>query len=206
MIYPRKNIVIKTSVELYLRWITARYFSRINFNTIPIDKGKSILLIGNHFSFWDAIVLYHINRIFFKKKFHVMILEETAIKETPLTYLGAFSVNRGSRDIVESLSFASSLLNTPNNLVLIFPQGKLYSNMIEEIPFERGVMNIIKKASNFQLVFAATFIENFNNFKPVANVHLKPESGTGFKDIDALQLAYQQHYMHARQQQLQITK
>ena len=135
-----------------------------------------------------------------------MILEETALKEAPLMYVGAFSVNRGSKDIVESLNFAAKLLDVPDNLVLIFPQGKLYSNMIEEVIFERGVMNIIKKANNFQLVFAATFIENFNNFKPVANVHLKPENSGDFKDIDTLQQAYRQHYMQARQQQLQITK
>lgn len=206
MIYPRKNIFIKTSVKLYLRWITARYFSRINFNTISVDKYRSILLIANHFSAWDAIVLHHVNRIFFKKNFHVMILEETALKDAPLTYVGAFSVNRGTRNIVESLNFAAKLLDDPANLVLIFPQGKLYSNMIEEVRFERGVLNIINKADNFQLIFAATFIENFDNFKPIANVHFKPESNSGFQNIDALQTAYQQHYTQARQQQTQITK
>lgn len=135
-----------------------------------------------------------------------MVLEETVLKETPLTYVGAFSVNRKSRDVVESLNFAAGLLSDPDNLVLIFPQGKLYSNMIEEVKFERGVMNIIKKAVDCQLIFAATFIENFDNLKPVANVHLKSENGADFKDINALQQAYQQHYTQARQQQLQITK
>jgi 1-acyl-sn-glycerol-3-phosphate acyltransferase len=206
MIRPRKNIFIKTSVQFYLRWITKRYFSQINFNAIAIDEGKSILLIANHFSAWDAIVLYHINRVYFKKNFHGMVLEETVLKETPLTYVGAFSVNRKSRDVVESLNFAAGLLSDPDNLVLIFPQGKLYSNMIEEVKFERGVMNIIKKAVDCQLIFAATFIENFDNLKPVANVHLKSENGADFKDINALQQAYQQHYTQARQQQLQITK
>jgi 1-acyl-sn-glycerol-3-phosphate acyltransferase len=206
MIYPRKNIVIKTILQLYVRWITARYFNEINFNRISIDNNKSILLIANHFSAWDAIVLYHINRIFFRKNFHGMILEKTAIKEPALKYAGGFSVKPGTRDLIKSLDFAAELLNEPDNLVLIFPQGKLYSNMVEEVVFESGISHIIKKAENFQLIFAATFIENFDNFKPTANVHLKAQTGTDFKNISTLQQAYQQHYTQARAQQTQITK
>jgi len=206
MIYPRKNIVMKTCVQLYLRRITARYLSHINFNEPLLDQSKSILLISNHFSVWDAIVLYHINRVFFKKNFHVMILETTALKEPALTYVGAFSVNKGSRDVAESINFSAKLLDDPDNLVLIFPQGKLYSNMIAEVVFERGVMSIINKSSNFQLIFAATFIENFDNLKPEANVHLQAQTGTDFKNIETLQQAYQLHYTQSRQQQIQITK
>ncbi|HWZ35123.1 MAG TPA: 1-acyl-sn-glycerol-3-phosphate acyltransferase [Mucilaginibacter sp.] len=206
MIYPRKNIVIKTALQLYVRWITARYFNKINFDRIALDNNKSILLIANHFSAWDTIVLYHINRIFFRKNFHAMILEKTAIKEPVLKYAGGFSVNPGSRDVIKSLDFAARLLDGPNNLVLIFPQGKLYSNMIEEVAFESGISHIIKKAKNFQLIFAVTFIENFDNLRPTANVHLNGQTGTDFKDIHALQRAYQQHYTQARMQQTQITK
>lgn len=206
MIYPKKNIVIKTVLQLYVRWITARYFKEINFDRIALDKNQSILLIANHFSAWDTVVLYHINRIFFKKNFHAMILEKTIIKEPALKYAGGFSVNPGSRDVIKSLDFAARLLDKPDNLVLIFPQGKLYSNMVTEVMFESGVSRIISKAKNFQLIFAATFIENFDNFKPVANVHLKATNGSDFNDIKILQQAYQQHYTQSRQQQTQITK
>lgn len=206
MIYPQKNIVIKTALQLYVRWITARYFKEINFDRIALDNNKSILLIANHFSAWDTIVLYYINRVFFRKNFHAMILEKTLIKEPALKYGGGFSVNPQSRDVIKSLDFAAGLLNEPNNLVLIFPQGKLYSNMVTEVKFEKGVSRIISKAKNFQLIFAATFIENFDNFKPVANVYLKAQSGTDFNDITVLQRAYQQHYTQSRQQQTQITK
>lgn len=206
MIYPRKNIVIKTILQLYVRWITARYFNKINFNRIPTDNHKSILLIANHFSAWDTIVLYHINRIFFRKKFHAMILEKTAIKEPALKYAGGFSVKPGSIGVIKSLDFAAKLLDEPDNLVLVFPQGKLYSNMVDEVVFESGILRIIKKAENFQLIFAAAFIENFDNFKPTANVHLKAQTGTDFNNINTLQQAYQQHYRQARMQQTQITK
>lgn len=207
MIYPKKNIILKYTLHTYVRWITARYFHQINYNQTAIDPNRSILLIANHFSAWDTLVLHHINRKFFKKKFHTMVLEQTMLKEPMLKYGGAFSINKKSRYIMQSLDYAAALLNEPGNLVLIYPQGKLYSNMVTDVVFEQGIIRIIKKAAGkFNLVFAATFIENFEHFKPVANVNLKTETQQVFADISTLQQAYHQHYSAARLQQIQIIK
>lgn len=136
-----------------------------------------------------------------------MLLESTAIREPFLKYAGAFSINKKSRDMIHSLDFAAKLLDNPENLVLIFPQGKLYSNMISNVVFEKGIMHVIKKATaNFQLIFAVTFIECFDNLKVTANTHLINSANTNFTNIDHLQQAYQQHYDSARQQQIQIVK
>jgi hypothetical protein len=68
-------------------------------------------------------------------------------------------------------------------------------------------MQVIKKAAGtFQLIFAATFIENFDNLKPVANTSLKTGVANSFNSILDLQEAYQQHYTRSRQQQIQIIK
>jgi 1-acyl-sn-glycerol-3-phosphate acyltransferase len=207
MIYPKKNIIFKYTLHAYVRWLTARHFHQINYNQIDIDPNRSILLIANHFSVWDTFVLFWLNRKLFKKKFHAMILEKTVIKEPILKYAGAFSVNKNSRDMIQSLDFAAKLLDDPGNLVLIFPQGKLYSNMISEVVFEKGIIRIIKKATGkFSLVYATTFIENFENFKAVANVYLKADATQNFSDIEELQNAYHQHYTGARQQQIKIVK
>lgn len=207
MIYPKKNNLFKWIIHAYVFWIARRHFKEINFNTIKVDKDKSVLLIANHFSAWDTIILFWINHKLFKKKFYVMMLEDTAIKEPFLKYAGGFSINKTSRDMIRSLDFAAELLNDPDNLVLIFPQGKLYSNMVTEVTFEKGIMQVIKQATGkFQLILAATFIENFDNFKPVANTSLKTSIGNSFNSILDLQDAYQQHYTQSRQQQIQIVK
>jgi hypothetical protein len=57
-----------------------------------------------------------------------MVIEETVQKVSFFKYMGAFSVNKNSREMLASLNYAAELLNDPQNLVLIFPQGKLYSN------------------------------------------------------------------------------
>jgi hypothetical protein len=65
------------------------------------------------------------------------------------------------------------LLNDPENLVLIFPQGKLFSNFIDEVSFEKGLVKILQGVTGkFQTVYAATFIEGLQYKKPSVNVYL----------------------------------
>jgi hypothetical protein len=135
-----------------------------------------------------------------------MILEETARKERFLKYVGAFSVKKDSKGILQSLDYAAELLADPANLVLMFPQGRLYANFVTNIKFEKGLVRIIEKAAgNFQLIFASTFIQYFKHKKPTATVYLKsePENYAG-KSIDKLQEAYQRHYEASKLQQTEI--
>ena len=205
MIYPAKNIIIKRCFDAYIRFIVTRNFSKINFTNLLIDKSKPVLLIANHSGFWDGFLMHYVNSQLFKKKFHVMLLERTSKRIPILKYVGAFSISKNSKDIITSLNFAAQLLNDPENLVLIFPQGKLYSNFITEVEFEKGVMKVIGKAQgSFQLIYSAIFIECFTNKKPLANIYLKHVTNTAFENIQQLQADYQQHYDNARNQQTQI--
>src|SRR6202012_5460253 len=138
MIYPQKNKLLRGVFDAYVQFILKRKFHQINFKAIEFGPQKSVLLIANHFSFWDGLILYRILMHFSKKHFHVMLLEETAKREPMLKYAGAFSVNKGSRDVIQALDYAAELLNDPGNLVLIYPQGKLYSNFIDQVVFEKG--------------------------------------------------------------------
>ena len=107
--------------------------------------------------------------------------------------------------MLESLNYAAELLNDPKNLVLIFPQGKLHSNFVERVIFEKGLMKIIERAgANFQLVYAATFIQYFRSKKPSITVYLRREEHAG-KTLEELQSAYQQHYDKAKTEQTTIT-
>lgn len=206
MIYPKENIVIKWVFDTYVKWIVGRQFHELLFDQIEISKDKSILLIANHFSFWDGLVLYIINKRLFKKKFHVMVLHETAYHMGILRYGGAFSVSKNSRDMIRSLDYASELLYKPGNLVLMFPQGKLYSNFVDRVNFEKGILKIIKNAKGkFQLIFAATFIQYLKHKRPTTTVYLKADVNP-YADgsIEDLQGAYQQHYRASKLLQTEI--
>lgn len=206
MLYPKKNAVVKWVFETYVKWAIGSQFHELIFNDIQVDKNRSILLVANHFSFWDGLILYLINKKMLKKKFHAMVLQETAKNESILRYIGAFSVSKNSRDIIHSLDYAAELLNQPGNMLLMFPQGKLYANFVTTVNFEKGILRIIKKAEGkFQLLFAATFIQYFKHKKAIATVYLKeqPDSYTN-KNINQLQNAYQQYYDDAKLQQTEI--
>jgi 1-acyl-sn-glycerol-3-phosphate acyltransferase len=202
MLKPKSNLFITGFFNWYIGWIIRRYFHKVNFNEPDIDTTKSILLIANHFSWWDGFLLYHVNQIFFKKKFHAMVLEDSMHKYKFLKYLGGFSVNKNSRQILQSLNYAAQLLADSQNMVVIFPQGKLYSNLVDDIHFEKGAAYITATAkTGFQYVLAATFIENFQYKKPSANMYLKV---LNVDDVADLNKAYQQHYTQAKQQQTSI--
>ncbi len=90
------------------------------------------------------------------------------------------------------------------NLVLIFPQGKLYSNFVNEINFEKGLTKVMDAANGkFQLVFAATFIQYLKHKKPTAMVYLKNQDYEK-KSLEDLKNAYQMHYQNTKLQQTEI--
>jgi hypothetical protein len=135
-----------------------------------------------------------------------MIREDTAYKLHFLQYGGAFSINKNSRKILESLDYATMLLNDPQNLVLLFPQGKLFSNFVEDVNFEKGVLKVIRQASGkFQLIFASTFIQFYKHKKQSINVYLKIETENyAEKSINELKNAYQHHYNTTKKLQTEI--
>ncbi len=204
MIKPESHFLITRFFSIYINWILKRHFKRIEFNKVTFTDNEAILLLSNHFSWWDGFLLYHLNKIYFKKKFHIMVLDQTMQKLSFLKYLGAFSVAKNSRQMLHTIDYAASLLNHSDNMVVIFAQGKLYSNFVDVIKFEKGVFRIINKAtSKFQYIFAATFIENFEGRKPGAYTYFK-----SYKSVDLpvteLQAAYQQHYHETKQYQTTI--
>ncbi|MBK0377905.1 1-acyl-sn-glycerol-3-phosphate acyltransferase [Mucilaginibacter segetis] len=206
MLYPKRNFLIVWIFKTYVKWLVSRQFHEFIFNNVQVDPDRSVLLIANHFSFWDGLILFCLNQKLFKKKFHVMVLQETAYHMGILRYGGAYSVTKNSRDMLTSLDYTAKLLNDPQNLVLMFPQGKLYSNFVSRINFEKGILKPMNKAEGkFQLVFAATFIQYFKHKKPSVTVYLKNEDKSYVNEnIGELERSYQQHYTESKDLQTEI--
>lgn len=204
MVYPVKNKLFSWVFGQYIRFILQRNFHQINFNKVNIDPDKPVLLLANHYSWWDGFIYYHLNKVLFRKNPHVMVLEQT-LKNWPfMRYLCAFSIRKGARDMPASLSYAAGILNKPENLLLLFPQGKLYSNFIDDIDFQKGLNVILEKASaNFQCILAAAFTENFAQKNPSVSVYLKVLNIPGITGEDVGR-AYQEHYNESKKLQTLI--
>ncbi len=134
-----------------------------------------------------------------------MVLEDTMHKVSFFKYLGGFSVAKNSREIIESLTYAANLLNDPQNMLVIFPQGKLYSNFVDSVKFEKGLYKIIElTGADHQYVLSATFTENFDHKKATANITFKALQKSDIKNAADLQHAYEKHYQQTRHKQNQI--
>jgi hypothetical protein len=207
MIKNKSNWLIYSFFSWYISRRVAKHFHQLVYDPIKTDSEKSVLLIANHYSWWDGFLFFHLNKLLFKKKFHVMILEETIRKNSFMKYTGAFSVSKGSKSILETLNYAGKLLDDPNNLLLIFPQGKLYSNFMNQVKFEKGLERIVSfSQQKFDYVFAASFIEHFSESKPTAYIYLKTYPATNFAGLTSVQTAYQEHYQQSQIVQTAIIK
>ena len=103
-----------------------------------------------------------------------MMLEEQLKKYWFFRYSGGFSVNRNSRTIFETLDYAGNLLHNNENLVLIFPQGKIQSVYQQEIQFEKGVERIIRStACEIQVIFLANLVDYFSSSRPKIFMYLE---------------------------------
>lgn len=201
-----KKRLIYLFFNKYISFLINRNFHSFSFNPVTLNESKAILLLANHFSWWDGFLMFQLNKVFFKRRFHVMVTDENYRDVSFLKYLGAFPIKRQSRDMLQSLESAGKLLNDRNNLLLIFPQGKLFSNHLEEVEFSKGLSRVIDHSSkNFQYLFAATFVDYFNTRKPLVNCYLQNHDGADLNNLVLIQSAYNVHYKNSRQQQCRIT-
>jgi len=151
-----------------------KQFREIRFIDDLEDAGLPVLIIANHFSWWDGFIQLQLNKRFFKRSFHVMMLEEQLNKFMLLNKGGAFSVQKNSRDIIESLNYSLDLLSDPKNVVLLFPQGEIQSLYTTDFRFETGLNYLLKNLkTEIQLVFNVNLVDYFSNQKPELRLYYK---------------------------------
>jgi 1-acyl-sn-glycerol-3-phosphate acyltransferase len=203
---PKQHPIIHFFFSWYINRLIRSDFKRFDFDRVEVDPNRAILLLANHFSWWDGFLLFQLNRLLFRKRFHIMVTEENYRQVWFLKYLGAFSVKKKSRSILETLNYAGSLLNDPRNLVVIFPQGKLYSTHADDIIFEKGLMNIINSSQkNFQYLFAAILTDYFEHRKPSVKCSLQTWEGAEFTSLQLIKSEYNKHYDASKKRQNQLS-
>lgn len=159
--------------SFYSRIGLKRHFQSVEFDCSADTANRPVLLIGNHFSWWDGFIAYRLNDLCLHKRFHVMMLEEQLETRLFLNKAGAFSIKRGSRSVIESLQYASVLLHDPGNIVVVYPQGTISSIHRRPVRFEKGVERIITGAAEKLLVlFYVALPEWFSEKKPGLTVRV----------------------------------
>lgn len=160
-------------MSFYSRNGLKRNFHNVEFDYIADTGERPVLLIGNHFSWWDGFIAYRLNDLCLRKKFHIMMLEEQLETRMFLNKAGAFSIKRGSRSVVESLQYASALLHDHENLVVVYPQGTISSIHRRPVRFEKGVERIIAGASDkLMILFYVALPDWYSEKKPGLKVRV----------------------------------
>ncbi|NLJ43522.1 MAG: glycerol acyltransferase [Bacteroidales bacterium] len=179
MIYKAShNKLIYAFFRLYTCLKIKRNFHGVRIKGEFTDRGLPVLIISNHFSWWDGFWAEYLNMKVFKRKFYFMMLEEQLKKHMFFNKTGGYSVKKGSSSVIESLNYTAELLANPGNLVLMFPQGRFDSMHNHNIRFEKGVGYVLGRVQNtIHIIFVANFIEYFSEEKPGLIIHFTEFSG-----------------------------
>ena len=184
--------------ELNLR----KYFSRITVHQECEVSDLPLLIIGNHFSWWDGFFVVYLNTHVFRRSLYIMMLEEQLKHRKFLSKAGAFSIKKGTRSVIESMDYCIDILKDPGNLLALYPQGTFQSSYQFPFRFERGIMRIIDHAQNsFQLIFLASLTDYFSSKKPRLDFYLQTQNPDTLKSLSELEAAYNVFYSGCVKQQ-----
>jgi 1-acyl-sn-glycerol-3-phosphate acyltransferase len=167
MIEARQNKRYLAFFSWYSRQLMRWHFKSIRMEGDSGNTDAPILAISNHFSWWDGFLVQYLNQQKFGKDFYFMMLEEQLKKRMFLNKCGGFSVSRQPRELRRSILHAAALLENRQNLVLIFPQGRIETKYRFPFRFERGIEEIIKQTARpVQIMFIANLVDYFSGNRP----------------------------------------
>jgi 1-acyl-sn-glycerol-3-phosphate acyltransferase len=150
------------------------HFSKIRIDGNFEDRGLPLLVIPNHFSWWDGFIISSLNRKVFHRKYHVMMLEKQLKKYLFFSKTGAFSISTDPKGILESMSYAAKLLKKSENMVTFFPQGHFESVYQYPLHLKGGLKWLLKNLKNeIQVIFVANLAEYFEYPKPQLFIYYK---------------------------------
>lgn len=179
--------------RLYTKLRINSSFHKVVIEGEVTDRGIPVLVLANHFSWWDGFWVMYMNMKLFRRKFYFMMLEEQLRKRMFLNKTGGYSVRRGSRSIIESIQYTVDLLKDKNNMVLLFPQGRIVSNYRSSISFEKGILRVIGEVGvKAQVLFEANLVEFFSHARPTLYIYLEEYDGAG--KMEDIEEAYNRFY------------
>lgn len=189
MIRANHNKYIVKFSELYTKVLIGLFFGGITYRGRYEENGLPILMIGNHFSFYDGFIQILLNLKVFNRRFHFMMLEKKLRENLWLHKIGACSIDKGKRSTLGSLAYAVEVLQDKANLFLFFPQGSIKSIYTRHFIFEKGMLSyILKNAKNdFQLVFNVNLINYGTRLRPELCVYyqtLEISANTDAEEIE----------------------
>ncbi len=171
MIEARHTVSGGLVADFFSGFMLGRAFREIRMHGTPGGDGLPLLVLANHFSWWDGFIQYRLNGAVFDRTLYTMMLEEQLRRHRVLNRCGCFSVRKGTRDAVESLRYCCGLLRDARNAVLLFPQGRIESMHAQRIGFGSGVRYIAERVPGAGTVLNANFADYGPHRKPSLDIY-----------------------------------
>ncbi|GAA4901934.1 lysophospholipid acyltransferase family protein [Mucilaginibacter defluvii] len=205
MIPARRVSLFSNWFARYMRYRIHKAFNRVVVMPFKPKPGHSVLLLCNHFSWWDGFFGNYLAYWHLKRKLFIMMQEDHLRKRMLFNLFGGFSIEKGSREMIKSLQYAAGLLNDPDNLVVVFPQGELISNHATEIEIGIGIERLIKNIKGpCQVVYSCVLIDYFESLKPSAFIHLFDCGVAGELPFEQLVKNINAHHKQALANQIHV--
>ncbi len=189
MIRARHTFLGKKVSELYSGYGLNAAFGQIRmFGDRQEDSGLPLLLLANHFSWWDGFIQYRLNQNFYRRKLHVIMLEEQLQRFMILNQCGCFSIRKNSRDMINSLRYCTEILSDPGNMLLFFPQGEIQSLYTDRFRFQNGISYLFKHLQHdIEIIFNVNLVDYYSRKKPSLYIYrqsYRPENGYTLEETE----------------------
>lgn len=203
MIRARHTFAGRLVSELYAGPLLGRAFQPVRFIGDAADDGLPILVLANHFSWWDGFIQYRLNKAHFQRRLHVMMLEEQLQKHPILNRCGCFSVKKHSRSVIESLEYCLELMRCPRNMLLIFPQGEIQSMHRNELEFQSGLDYLLKRIDGeYRILLNINLPEYGSGKKPFLNSYFRLLNGRDYRRLSMLANEANRFYVECKTRQI----
>lgn len=195
MIVAKHSWWFERVFNLYLASAFQRSFRKIETVGSIAETQMPMLVIANHISWWDGFWILRLNQKLLRRKFYVMMLEDQLQKNMFLSKLGAFSIRKKSRDMIESLNYASEILQNPGEMLLLFPQGEIHSQYDVPVMFQKGWGRVLSKVNNpIQVLMVVHLLDYFSHPKPTLRQYVFSPDKTETLSCDQLEIIYNDFY------------
>ncbi|ARI77679.1 lysophospholipid acyltransferase family protein [Halobacillus mangrovi] len=174
MLEANKSSFIEWGFKRFNRIFLKAHFENIwLMNTVSPPSQKTLFLI-NHSSWWDPLMIYHLNDRVIQSDGYGM-MHEDGIKRFPFFIkIGAFSVNPDHRrHLMNSLQYSAKLLRE-NKTVWMFPQGSEQHLEKRPLHFLSGISYIVKKCPEANVVPISLYYSHEHTRKPNAYINIGP--------------------------------
>jgi len=151
-----KNIFwARIMFDFYIGKLLRKHFSHFYLlNNFPALKSpNSIVLIPNHFSWWDGFFIDWILKKETKYQIKIMMLEEQLKRFWFFNYLGAYSIEpKNPASVKETVLYTRSLINKKENGIVIYPQGEIEPYEKRPLQLKEGLKLILKPETDALII------------------------------------------------------